>query len=300
MTASVAPAARLAPQLAHNLLVNPGFEIWQRGAGPFTGDLAFSADEWWTVLNGGSVSIVPSAAAYMGAYCMSFDFTFVSASGGVRQGIENWRQLEGQWITFSVWVQSSVSCNAGINDWNGATQDAVVSNTHTGGGGWERLTVVKKIRTGLASGSASFPHGYGVMVHVFSGVSGLLLIDAATCAVGEYRDGVDFLPLNPADDMNRCQRFYEVHSGPYSVPGFHGMYANGGSQLVTISTSFNTRKAATPTMSKAGTWAVANCSQPAIYGQSMEGYGISVTSSGAGTIGTRPDSSDDKIMAEVT
>ena len=28
-----------------NLLVNPGFEIWQRGAGPFTTDNTFHADE---------------------------------------------------------------------------------------------------------------------------------------------------------------------------------------------------------------------------------------------------------------
>jgi len=190
--------------LPQNLLINPGFEIWQRGVGPFTSGSTFSSDEWWFTGFRLTVDKETTNQRY-GSSCLKVDH----ATGGtdsVRQGIENYKSLEGQWLTFSAWVwcDTANAVSLRLVDYNGSKENAL-SDYHSGGSGWEHLTVVKKIRTGLLS-TASFPHSFGLSADLYFVDVAVTdaLMDGASLVIGNFPQGVPFIPLNPADDQARC------------------------------------------------------------------------------------------------
>ena len=241
--------------LPPNLLVNPGFEIWQRGAGPFTTTDGFSADEW--ALKGGTgQSVSRSASPKSGVYGLSYTNTS-GAARSLNQGVEAYKSLEGLYVTFSVWVNCATAsmARAFITDYV-AAQESVVSGYHTGGGAWERLTAVKLIRTGLAT-YASHPHSFGVQVGIVvdGNVTGML-IDGASLVLGNFPQGVPFLPLNPAEDMQRCERFYEGGAS-WMFQGISGVSLSQNRQTWQI--DFKTLKSAAATVTGTpsggnGTW----------------------------------------------
>lgn len=197
-----------------NLLVNPGFELWQRGAGPFTATNAFCADEWRaTSVSGGESQQVDreSTIKKYSDYSLKFNVSSSASTSGISQGIENFKNLAGQWITYSLWVNTvSPSVRIRITDYNG-TEQPVSSDYHSGSGEWEQLTVTKQLRTGLLP-FASWEHSFGVRLSCYldSTVNGTFYMDGGTCVLGNFPQGVPFIPLNPAEDMQRCERFYEV------------------------------------------------------------------------------------------
>lgn len=193
-----------------NLLINGGFEIWQRGPGPFFGTLLtneYTADEWMTSQTAGLATVVRDAGK-SGQYGIKATPTG-GATGVLEQSIEFYKELEGQTVTFSAWVKASVANSVfiSINDfttvWEGAG-----SSAHSGSGEWERITVTKKIRSGLGAApiSGGPPHGYPLYV-AFGGFVEFVA-DSASLVVGNFPQGVPFIPVHPADDWNRCLRFY--------------------------------------------------------------------------------------------
>lgn len=251
MTESIAPAARLAPQLAHNLLVNPGFEIWQRGTSAFTADDIFTADEWKIKRDASdTLQIDDDSSPYIGTLCLLATKTGTNDVAHVRQGLENYKQVEGMWLTFSAWVKTSTASFARLvlQDYV-AAEESEYSDYHTGGGDWEQLTVVKKIRTGLAS-YASFPHSFGIAAGLqLAALAGNARIDGASLVVGEYRSGVDFLPLNPAEDQARCERFYQTDTYGREVGVSQtGQPPSGAGWRLADTVQFTTPMASTPTL----------------------------------------------------
>jgi hypothetical protein len=81
---------------------------------------------------------------------------------------------------------------------------------------WEQLTVVHVVRPGLIPAPGLIPHNFGLMVHVDSPSGIPTLVDGAVLVVGGYPEGVPYQALNPAEDFQRCQRFYEVGVGTFA------------------------------------------------------------------------------------
>ena len=226
-----------------NLLVNPGMEVWQRGIGPFLAAPTplFSADEWH-LTSSGADTLTGSQETTIVRSVTSLKLIQVGVSAGVQQGIESYRQLEGLTLTFSVDVYASTaSVFAFLTDYNG-TED-VVSVHHTGGGVWQRLTVVKTIRSGLLS-KVNWPHQFGIRCGVAGGGSTTYYMDNATLVVGNFPEGIPFAPLDPATDMARCQRFYETGFARTHTSGTVSTDTNNAMQ-VTIQIQ---SKAAVPTV----------------------------------------------------
>jgi hypothetical protein len=107
----------------------------------------------------------------------------------------------------------------------------------------------------------------------------------------------DFAPLHPADDLARCQRYYEVHGGVAGFPQI-GAYASAGGENLVSTGWYAVGTGGAPTVTKNGTWAVTNCGQPAIGAPTVHGYTFYIASSGAGLCNTQPDSADDTITSE--
>lgn len=248
MSTQVAHARVSQSPFANNLLVNPGFEIWQRGAGPFTAG-GYTADEWTASLNGGTLSVSRSSSPKYGSYALTVTSTFTG--NNILQGVEDYKSLEGEYITFSAWVKTS-SVNAfyiRLQDYKGSWELSS-SPYHTGSGNWELLTAVKLVRNGLLVDPSGFGHGFGLLAFFYVG-TGTALIDGAVLARGYFPEGVPFVPPHPADDLERCLRFYQTTGSAYDGPIWGGNAVNGFNYFRTK--QFPTTMYATPTLNTPST-----------------------------------------------
>ena len=232
-----------------NLLVNPGFEIWQRGVGPFTASAAFTADEW--ALPGTGATATKETTEVHGGVS-SLKIVTTANTSGIHQGVECYKSLEGLEVTFSVWVKSSnASVKAFLGDYNGSSEYATMAY-HSGGGDWELLTCTKVIRTGLITES-SWPHGFGIRVGVTQDDAvATYYVDSAVAVAAEvaFPEGLSYAPLNPAEDKARCQRFYETGLDVRTVRAC-GATSNSNQGAHTRSFQYKASKLATPTVTLA-------------------------------------------------
>lgn len=215
MTTTQVHEARIQPApfagAGKNLIANGAMSIWQRGAGSFSVDNAFSADEWQLNIGGtATMSVLRSTTAQVGTYSLEASFTNTASDvGQVRQAIDCWHCLEGRWVTASAWVQSS-STNARLRilDYNGSSTshtDAI----HSGSGSWERLTVAHQMQSTLAA-NTGWPHDVGAMVELyFSDTAANVRLDGVMVVPGYYPEGIPFVPMHMSEEWDRVQRYYE-------------------------------------------------------------------------------------------
>lgn len=183
---------------SRNLLVNPGLEIWQRGAGPFTLNNAYAADRWQIQLGGASTMSVSRDAgnAATGSQFAAAAVYAQSATSQLGQKIEDYLQLRGRTITFAADVKASVAGAARLAVYDGATRS--YGAYHSGGGSYERLSVTVAVPTNATQ----------VQVEISLGASGTFYLDNATLHLGSAP--VAYAPLAPAEEWARCWRYYEV------------------------------------------------------------------------------------------
>ena len=195
--------AKLASDTARaNLLTNGGFEIWQRGNGPFTASGTISSDRWYVIVGGGSTTSVSRDTANVDTgsqFCAVVTHTHVAQST-VQQVLETFSQFRGRTLTYSVRVKTSVanSVRLRVNDGVTGPQN---SGYHTGSGQYETITLTYAV----AATATSFA------VNVEFNASGTYYIDNAMLVVGAV--AADYAPLHPADDLARCLRYYRVWGG---------------------------------------------------------------------------------------
>lgn len=270
-----------------NLLVNGGYEVWQRGAGSFTAvGGVWTADRWRYYDAGlsGTIAITreSSTKATDSVYSLKAVFTRVGVNGILTQLIEDYTQLRGRTVSLSMKVHQSVasSCRLFITDSTGTTTSATSATT----GSFVTLTATRALGSGITS----------LEVGVEFTASGTFHLDNAMLVIGPAP--APYQPLTPQEDLARCQRYYEVHGG------VNGSMAFGGYGVATAGyylwLPFAVRKGGTPTVTKNGTWNVVGCPQPAINGAFPDGYGLTVTPSGTGGFVFNCNGTDDTITAE--
>jgi len=235
----------------YNLLTNGGFEIWQRGNGPFNANGVYAADRWSLSFGAGTLSITRDTANVdTGSLaCAAVAYTHSSASF-LLQKVEDFNQLRGRTTTFSMRIRTSSANAVRLRiDITGAAQ-TVNSAYHSGGGTYETLSV--PVTVGAAA--------TGVIVYVQLDASCTAYLDNAMLVVGSV--AADYAPLHPADDLARCLRYYEIIGETLNEIARTGYAAAGGAD--DVYSSFHTRKGVNPTVTKTGTWIVTNCAQPSL------------------------------------
>lgn len=186
---------------SRNLLVNPGFEVWQRGALTFTANLAYTADRWQLLLNGASTASVSQDASNVSTgskYAVAVAYT-QSTTSYLAQKLEDLTGLRGRTLTFAADVKASVVGAFRLDVYDGTTRTA--GTYHSGGGGFERLSVTVAIPAAATL----------VQVELVLGGSGTVYLDNATLYIGSAP--VAYAPLNPAEDLVRCQRYTFIAGG---------------------------------------------------------------------------------------
>lgn len=264
-----------------NLLTNGGFEIWQQGDGPYTLNGVYGPDRWQLVLAGTDTLSVSkdtlNADTARGSWaCAKCVFVLGTGAGGtaLRQSLllSDGYALRGQPVSVSVRVKTTVANAVRVAlISSGAAPVTAYSSYHTGDGTYQTLTA-----------TATPPNDSGaVYVEPHFAASCTAYIDNATLVVGPV--AADSVPLHPADDMARCQRYYELFGVPGSNDTVLGGYQAAGGTLY-LYPRWRVKKAVTPTVTKVGTWLVSNANQPTMNVVSVDGLqaGVVIVSTGYG------------------
>lgn len=235
--------AKLASDVARaNLLTNGGFEIWQRGTGPFTANGAWTADRWMISLGGASTISVGRDSTFIdpngSVFAAAVTYTHAAESYLAQSVLEVTGQLRGRTVTYSARVRTATASAVRLAVTVTGGAGVVYGSYHTGDSTFQTLSVTTPVAAGAT----------GVGVNVVFNASCSAYIDNAMLVVGSV--AADYAPLHPADDLARCLRYYEVAGATYST-----LIASGQCYAATAAVfpwAFKVRKAVTPVITVVG------------------------------------------------
>jgi hypothetical protein len=189
-----------------NLLTNGGFEVWQRGNsfGAASPGTAFYADRW-QIQGAGTGTLALSRDTTnqdtgSGACCAA---TYTHVAGALLNLVQplpaaEYPQLKGRVVSFSMRVRTSVANMVRVGVYDGSAW--TYSPYHNGNGTYQTLTVSNVTLSAAAT-------AWQMAAWWDNAISGLAYVDNAMLVVGSQY--ADYAPLHPADDLNRCLRYYE-------------------------------------------------------------------------------------------
>jgi hypothetical protein len=261
-----------------NLLTNGGFEVWQRGTGPFTANAVYSVDRWISNLGGAdTLSISKDTTHCDVGSTASAACTFALSGGGGLSSLQQMLKaadgngLVGRTISHSMRVRTSTASAVRVRlVTDGAAPLSVYSSFHSGGGAYETLTA-----SGTVPSDAT-----NVIVAVYFAASCTAYLDNAMLVVGSQY--ADYAPMHPADDLARCLRYYEVVGVGSSY--LHAGWAGAAGEAIGAPNRWQVSKAVVPTVTKVGTWPIVNCAQPSIGSPSQDGMQFYALSTAIGHV----------------
>ena len=208
-----------------NLVINGDFQVSQRGdyTTAASANVSYFVDRWYTDvaspvsvnrqhISGIDIPDTPFISKGVRLVATSSGTSYT----GVRQKIENPTQYVGRTFTYSGWVRSNTP-NARLTSYgSGGGNQVIVSEPHSGNGGWEKLSVTFKVLSGVTtawyvsafistSGIGSVPQVTGDYIEVTQ----LQLEHGKVATPFEHRSYGEELAL--------CQRYYQrITGGGYS------------------------------------------------------------------------------------
>jgi len=247
-----------------NQFVNGGFEFNQRGLTTYASGVQ-GLDRWFVSAVGtGAFSSSGPDTTHQDISSLQCLATVVTATSGgsggsgnwvvTQQNLEQFKVLRGQILSTSFRVQSAIAGSARIYWYDGNYNYSPAVATPAGS-----YTTVRYTFTPAANATTLY---VGVTLDTVT----TWYVDNATLVLGSQP--CDYVPLHPADDLNRCLRYYEVIGGLANGSIIIRSYQAAGA-AVQSSLRF-VPKAVTPTITKVGTWAVVNCGQPNIGSPAVE------------------------------
>ncbi|MGH7974996.1 MAG: hypothetical protein ACREBR_05695 [bacterium] len=219
-----------------NLLDNGGFEIWQRGTSfSSPANNAYVCDRWQIQDTDSPTFTISREASTIdtGLYSCKLNITAPGSAAFIQlaQQIENPARYGGRTVTLSVRVWSSVATVVCIFDSVGGTSSAA----HPGDSAWHTMTVSRSLSLGITNLFSIL----NIQVPMVS----TMYFDSAILVIGSIP--VTFVPLNPQQDLARCQRYYET-SGTVSL--WSASTSDGTFYNLSTSTIFAATKRTTPTI----------------------------------------------------
>jgi hypothetical protein len=276
-----------------NLLINGGLELDQRAGGPYSGHGTRTLDGW-QIVYGGAVTLtvtretgVVDAMSAQSAKCV---FTLGAGSiGTLKQSVEGWALYKGATVTARLRAKCSTAgaARAYLGDGVG---DSSRSAFHSGGGGWETLTVTRALD----------PAATELTCGLYLTADCTAYIDNASLVLGSTP--LPYAPLSDSEDLRRCQRYYEVQGwlssgGGAGHPVVHGS-AGAGAEVVRNSFTWAVPKGGLPTVGVAGTWGLVNATGPTVAAANQSGYALAIAATAAGQCEAAPNSAGDVVTGE--
>lgn len=259
-------------EAGRNILVNGGFDVWQRGASVAT-SLGYTVDQWLALRIGGSGSITVSQQALAAASGVHGDPAYaMRVDGSALSGATEWRvynyaedvrRLGGATVTLSFWAKASSgtpSINAYLDQYFGSGGSSTVhgaANTFVLSTTWTRYTA-----TVTLASVAGKTIGAGSSTGLRISSSTTALIDFAAVKLERGAVATPYVSPDPAHELTRCLRYFERIG---AEPSHHfGVAVGLSTTLAYLPFSF-TRKRISPviTTSAASTFEFYSGSYPA-------------------------------------
>ena len=238
-----------------NLLINGGFDVWQRGTS-FSAS-GYSADRWTLACNGsGATMAITQQAFTLGQTDVSENPQYylrynqsVAGSGGtyniLQQRVENVLLLSGKTVTLSFYAKAaaatSVYTYANQNFGSGGSSDVgVMGATISVGTSWVKYTQTFEMPSvsGKTVGANSYTYFGFVMPN-----NATFTFNIAQVQLNYGAVALPFVPRPFADELRLCQRYYL----PNVARGASG-YAAGTIAYITIRLPEGMRAKPTPTL----------------------------------------------------
>lgn len=243
-----------------NYLVNPGFEVWSRGAGPFTTDGDWTADKWQMTEGAASTTSISRAAASDpgSEYILAWSQSATGATSSVAQTLEKPEKFRSKIVTFSMRVKTAYASAARIIVTDGVTSGT--SAFHTGGNSYETLSASITVSAAATSLTATLQLAIQGQAHTGEADNAVVSISSAP---------VPYEPLPNAEEQLRCRRFRQVMSfadsggaydgattGIYAARALSPPMSNQTTPTITRSLDVITTAAASAAFAHGGTTAV--------------------------------------------
>lgn len=205
------------PSGRRNLIINGGFQVWQRGTS-FSGD-EYTADRWYAGLSGATATIsqqsftvgqtdVPGEPEYY----LRFNVTGANDNVKIQQPIEDVRTAAGQTVTLSFWIKStsaptSLTPRFQQNFGSGGSTAVNTDGTTITGitSSWqkiERQVTIPSI-SGKTIGSASY-----FLLQLFNPNNETFDFDIANVQVELGNVATPFEHRSYGEELALCQRYY--------------------------------------------------------------------------------------------
>ena len=202
-----------------NLLINGGFDIWQRGTSFSSG---YTADRWRIDFNGSGATRTITRQAFTGGqtdvhgnpmYYLRFSQS-VAGSGGtfnvIQQRVENVLLLSGKTVTLSFYAMATSPINIftyasqGFGS-GGSADTGVLGDTVEIGSTWSKYTQTFVI-------PSVFGKTIGVGNYTYFGFfmpnNTTFTINIANVQLNYGSVALPFVPRSYADELRLCQRYY--------------------------------------------------------------------------------------------
>ena len=272
-----------------NLIINGGFDVWQRGtshAAGTAGGITYTTDRWWRY-GGGSGTLEKSTDAPSG-FANSF---YVNSTGALSIGttveLPRLGYFPQQVMTFSMYVKGSFTGDIVFNFRNvsGSGTDQVAISTQSQAGfysEWTRLSFTVDT-TGIT------PHANNTALNIEMGVQAGCRITGVQLELGSV--ATDFEHRSYGEELALCQRYYEQLGFAATYVTF-GVGAGKTSTHMQVVVPYRVQKRGTPSIAFEGSVnqiggydssfhpATAISIQAYGFGFSGNSFGVGLTASG--------------------
>lgn len=262
-----------------NFLINPGFEIWQRGtsmsyATPWA--QTFTADRWQlsgtATITTNQYPIGPGSGRVYGNSSLQLACSVYAASTFLFQDVSDpqyYGPLRGQVVCLAADVSATQAVVLQVAAMNGTSPILFYTTTHPADGNWHRLHSAAYIPTDCT------------LIRCYAAIlagAGTIYVDNATLSLGAAP--MEYAPTSYAADLAACMRYYE------NLAGGSALIASGntvaGNSVYTY-VPYKVPKGAAVTPVFTGTWNTLNITGSPTFGAfDMNGIRIDMTITATG------------------
>ena len=270
-----------------NLIINGGFDVWQRGTSftPSSGSVSFTADRWGYYTNGGTTRAAAKVSEIVNGEMRDvLKATIVGATNAdtrfLRQPIENLKQFSGKTLTLSFWAKASVAIDYRLErrekyGTGGSSNVDIVFDTVSITTSWQKFT--STFTVGDLSAKTFGPDNTSNLLLMWKQI-GIpadhdLYISDVQCELGSV--ATDFEHRSYGEELALCQRYYhfmKIANGNEFAGIVDGYYTGGN--YMTRHFLFPVTMRTTPSVTNMSMGSTSNCNSFSV--NCYEPYGLMV------------------------
>jgi hypothetical protein len=276
-----------------NLLTNGSLAISQRGSGPFSTNSLFICDRWLMSMGSGSTYSAVAIASLVsaspsGGSVIGISGSYVHSSNSYLAQTLKFSDIGAHLrltqVAFSMRVYANAANAVRIRisgDGTGITP--ATSAFHPGNGTWQTLTVTSNVIPSDAN-SVIAQIEFAASTSSWGACMAMLVVGSVPA---------DYAPLHPAEDLARCQRYYQI-----ACDKAEWNWSASGAHICGVGYPLIPPMPVVPTLTKIGTWGVANCSQPVVVAGSGSTFRLYTTATAAGQVSLGSSGVGQAVTAE--